>query len=231
MSGAIDRSGGGPLPPAFVAGRAGFLLDLNRCVGCGACVLACRIENDLPDTVSWRRILPLNLRRKGRGPTYFFSLACHHCEAPPCARGCPSGALEQRSDGVVYLHTDRCLGCRYCEMACPFGAPAFDEARAVMTKCHLCLHRQEQGQLPACVEACPTRALHFEAPGAPAEIRIEPEAGGPAGAFAKAGEVPGFAAPGKADPNLRLSPPRDGIRGKLYEGLRERLAGKGRGSP
>lgn len=204
----------------------GFYLDLNRCVGCGACVLACRIENALPDSVSWRRILPFNLRRNPRGPTYHFSLACHHCESPPCAKACPSGALEKRADGVVFLHTDRCLGCRYCEMACPFGAPAFDESRSVMTKCHLCVHRQEEGRGPACVEACPTRALRV-----PSETSVKPglEPGlepGPEGAPER---IPGFADPAQARPNLLLSPPREGLRGELHESLRRKLLGKGVG--
>jgi len=201
----------------------GFLLDLNRCVGCGACVLACRIENDLPDSVSWRRILPFNRGRNTRGPTYHFSLACHHCESPPCARACPTGALEKRPDGVVFLHTDQCLGCRYCEMACPFGAPAFDGSRSVMTKCHFCLPRQEGGRGPACVEACPTRALRLpplvgQGDGSP----IAPEEG----SLMAPEEVPGFADPAQARPNLFFTSPNVGIRGKRLQALSVRLHGK-----
>ncbi len=190
----------------------GFLLDLNRCVGCGACVLACRIENQLPDGVAWRRILTLNQRRSPRGPTYHFSLACHHCQDPPCARGCPSGALVKRGDGIVFLEEALCLGCRYCEMACPFGAPSFDEVRGVMTKCHLCAHRQEDGLQPACTRACPTGALRFSE-----DVEEAPAI------FQAPVSVPGFADPGKPGPNLRLASPRGGLRDARYQELRARV--------
>jgi len=188
---------------------SGFLLDLNRCVGCGACVLACRIENDLPEGIGWRRILTLNQRRAGAGPTYHLSLACHHCEDPPCAKGCPSGALEKRADGIVSLDEDLCLGCRYCEMACPFGAPSFDAERGVMTKCHLCAPRQDRGLLPACTQACPTRALRF----AP-DVATSPDPFGPPV------RIPGFKDVGNAGPSLWLAPPGGGMRASTFQRLK-----------
>ena len=104
-------------------------------------------------------MLPLNLRRRPGGPTYFLSVACHHCERPACLAACPSGAYEKRADGIVVHHEEKCIGCRYCEMACPFGAPRYSEEKGVMTKCHLCHHRLDGGERPACVAACPTEAL------------------------------------------------------------------------
>ncbi len=183
----------------------GFLVDLHRCVGCGACVLACRIENGRRDEEAWRRVLPLNLRRSAGGPTYFLSLACHHCENPACLRGCPSRAYEKRADGIVIHHEPRCLGCRYCEMTCPFGAPVFDELRGVVSKCHLCHQRIDRGLEPACVAACPVEALRLLREGTPAGRA--------------AVEVPGFADPGGCRPALQFVPPRGGLREPAYRAL------------
>jgi Fe-S-cluster-containing dehydrogenase component len=189
---------------------AGFVLDLHRCVGCGACVLACRIENGRADGASWRRVLPLNLRRHSAGPTYFLSVACHHCGEPACLRGCPSGAYEKRADGIVVHREDRCLGCRYCEMTCPFGTPQYDDAKGVMSKCHLCAPRVDAGRAPACVAACPTEALRFQAGSAQPQVR-------------GAGLVPGFADPAGCRPSVRFLAPAGARRIELFHALEEAL--------
>jgi len=188
--------------------RAGFLVDLHRCTGCSACVLACRIENGRTSEAAWRRVLPLNLRRSSGGPTYSLSVACHHCENPACLNACPAGAYEKRADGVVLHREERCLGCRYCELACPFGTPQFDAARGVVSKCHLCAHRLDEGLAPACVRACPTEALQFVtdtgADGADARVSI-----------------PGFADPAGCRPNLRFKAPRGARRAARFAVLDE----------
>ncbi|MCX6553294.1 MAG: 4Fe-4S dicluster domain-containing protein [Acidobacteria bacterium] len=189
---------------------AGFVLDLHRCVGCGACVLACRVENGRVESEAWRRVLPLNLRRQPGGPTYFLSVACHHCEEPACLNGCPSGAYEKRADGIVVHHEARCLGCRYCEMTCPFGTPRFEAHRGVVSKCHLCAHRIDDGREPACVAACPTEALRF----APASGADEGDAR-PA--------VPGFVDPAGCRPSLRFVPPKGAVRDGLFQALEKRM--------
>jgi Fe-S-cluster-containing dehydrogenase component len=190
---------------------AGFVLDLGRCVGCGACVLACGLANQWPAGARWRRVLPLNLDRYPGGPTYHFSLACHHCNRPACMAACPAGAYLKRADGLVWLDGDRCIGCRYCEMACPFGAPSFDLAAGIMTKCHLCRDRIDSDALPACVAACPTSALLFQKAGS-----------GPEPAHGEL-SVPGFADPAGCSPNLRFVPPRGTKRIRLFERLNEVL--------
>jgi Fe-S-cluster-containing dehydrogenase component len=214
-SGNPTGNGGGrrkTAPPATDSGGAGlqacssraFLLDLARCVGCSACVLACRLENGWSGAAPWRRVLPLNLRRRPGGPTYFFSVACHHCEQPACLAACPSGAYEKRADGIVVHHEDKCVGCRYCEMACPFGAPRYSEEKQVMTKCHFCHHRVDGGERPACVTACPTEALQAE----------------PRSSLAF---VAGFADPAGCRPTTRFRPPRGARREALSGALEERL--------
>lgn len=204
----------------------GFTLDLARCVGCGACVLACRTENQLPKGVSWRRILQVNRSRIGGGPTFHLSVACHHCANPPCVEACPSAALEKQQDGIVLLLSERCIGCRYCEMACPFGAPAFDPAGKVMTKCHFCHHRIADGLHPACVEACPTGALGPGAPGADHDPGAEDS-----GRLVPAAPTPGFSDPAGAVPGFWVSEPGGAIRAKWYEELKALLGMEGGEAP
>jgi anaerobic dimethyl sulfoxide reductase subunit B (iron-sulfur subunit) len=84
-----------------------------------------------------------------------------HCENPACVNVCPAGAMTKRADGIVLVNQDQCIGCRYCEWACPYGAPQFDERKGVMSKCTLCEDLVAQGQNPACVDSCPARALGF----------------------------------------------------------------------
>ncbi|MGE5357590.1 MAG: 4Fe-4S dicluster domain-containing protein [Bacteroidales bacterium] len=175
---------------------AGFVVDLHRCTGCNACVLACRLEHGLASVGAWRRVIPLNDARHPAGPTYFLSVACHHCERPACERSCPTRAYEQRPDGIVVHREERCIGCRYCEMACPFGAPRFDDYRGVMTKCQFCVERIDSGEAPACVAACPTSALRTIGDAAAGDLAV----------------IPGFADPAACKPAVRFKPPR-GIRG------------------
>lgn len=149
--------------------RYGFYLDTSSCTGCKACQIACKDKNNLQVGVLWRRVVEIQggewLPRGGAWLTsvfaYFISSACMHCEIPICAEVCPTKALQQRDDGIVLIDANRCIGCRYCEMACPYKAPQFDPAQGVMTKCNFCFDLLDAGKVPTCVSACQMRVLHF----------------------------------------------------------------------
>ncbi|MEN8242595.1 MAG: DMSO/selenate family reductase complex B subunit [Chloroflexota bacterium] len=147
----------------------GFYLDTNSCTGCKACQIACKDKNNLPVGVLWRKVievqggewLPRGDAWLTSAMTYFVSTACNHCELPICVEVCPTQAMHQREDGIVQIDPVRCMGCRYCEMACPYHAPQFDPVRGVMTKCNFCVDLLDEGKSPACVSACQMRVLHF----------------------------------------------------------------------
>lgn len=147
-----------------------FHVNLANCTGCKACQIACKDKNDLPAGVVWRHVfeysggewiadgdqmLPSNVF------TYYVSTACMHCQQPLCVEICPTGAMTKNADGVVAIDQSQCVGCRYCGWACPYGAPQFNEASGTMTKCNFCADLLAKGQRPACVDACPYRAIDF----------------------------------------------------------------------
>lgn len=137
----------------------GFLLDHHRCIGCHACTVACKAENDVP-LASFRTWVKYT--EKGRFPAvkrHFAVLRCNHCTKPPCVTICPVNALEKRDDGIVDLDRDACIGCRACMQACPYDAIYLNEDSGAAEKCHYCAHRVEKGLEPACVVVCPEGAI------------------------------------------------------------------------
>jgi anaerobic dimethyl sulfoxide reductase subunit B (iron-sulfur subunit) len=146
-----------------------FFFDASACSGCKACQLACKDKNDLKRGILWRRVYEVSggsWRREGAAWTpdiaaYNVSLACNHCLNPVCADSCPTRAVWKRADGLVFIESDKCIGCRYCEWACPYGAIRFDAATHVASKCDFCFDLIGAGDKPACVAACPARALDF----------------------------------------------------------------------
>lgn len=149
----------------------GFFFDQSLCNGCKACEIACNDKHDLPLGVNWRRIVEYsggswssNSADGTHSPnvfSYYTSISCNHCENPICMQVCPTTAMSVRDDGTVWVDGDKCVGCRYCEWACPYSAPQFNAETGQMSKCDLCYDYRSQGQNPACVDACPTRALNW----------------------------------------------------------------------
>ncbi len=147
--------------------RRGFCLDLSACTGCKACQIACKDKHGLGPGLLWRRVVETSgggWEQRGEAwidgsYTYFVSVSCMHCQRPICVEVCPTKAMAKRENGIVAIDPVRCMGCRYCEWACPYGAPQFNAAAGVMTKCDLCRDRLDQDRDPACVAACPMRVL------------------------------------------------------------------------
>jgi Fe-S-cluster-containing dehydrogenase component len=174
---------GGALASATTRGAArnavGVLVDTTRCVGCRACEAACSEANALAapekpgdDAVfaARRRTGPTSFTvvnksaaKSPSGEDRYAKTQCMHCVTPACASGCVVKALEKTAAGPVVYHEDRCLGCRYCMIACPFGVPKYEYTKAapLVRKCTFCAARQEKGLPPACADACPSGALTF----------------------------------------------------------------------
>jgi len=162
-----------------------MVVDRERCIGCWSCAVICKSENDLPLGTWWNRILTegdeIDQPEEARGGAlemHWLPLACQHCENAPCVKVCPVGATYHRDDGLVMQDYDRCIGCRYCMIACPYGVRVFNWGAPVrptpydtgmvaprpigtVEKCTMCVHRLVEDQVPSCVWSCPTGARVF----------------------------------------------------------------------
>lgn len=168
--------------------RLGMTIDLKRCTGCQTCVVACKMQNNVPMGMLWNRVLTDGGKHldRARG-TYpyltksWLPLACQHCENAPCVKVCPVEATYKREeDGLVLIDYDKCVGCRYCMAACPYNVrvfnwkepvrqPGFDygdaqvpkRPKGIVEKCSFCVERVDRGQEPMCVLCCPAKARKF----------------------------------------------------------------------
>jgi molybdopterin-containing oxidoreductase family iron-sulfur binding subunit len=161
-----------------------MVIDLDRCIGCNACTVACKIENGTPPDHYWARVYTEEAGTYPDVKTTYVPVLCNHCEDAPCVTVCPTGASYKRKDGIVLVNQHACIGCRFCMMACPYASrfylrhgtleagyhgerTAFEDAKwdafteGTVTKCTFCAHRVDDGLEPACVVTCPTDARIF----------------------------------------------------------------------
>jgi len=182
--------------------QVGWYFNENNCIACRACEAGCKQEFDLPIGVRRRRVI---IKEEGKYPNVkvrYLSSACNHCEEPSCIKACPVGAYTKEPEfGAVLLDQEKCIGCKRCQAACPYGAPQFDEKKKKMDKCTFCYHRLKEGLPPACVRTCPGYALwhgklsDVEARKAAPEIYTRP----------LQDRLPGFADPKLTLPSVRFS--------------------------
>lgn len=141
--------------------------DLNRCVGCLACSVACKVANGVPVGDFWNKTLRVGPNPKFEGAQwpdvemYFLTVQCQHCNNPECVKVCPTGASHIAENGTVQIDKEKCIGCQFCVMSCPYGVRYLNEEERVVEKCTLCQQKIEQGELPQCVAQCSARARFF----------------------------------------------------------------------
>ena len=180
--------------------RYGMVIDAGACIGCRQCMYACKEENNIPDepqAMNWIEVFEMDIKEPVtnvfsvppsesrttytesplRGKWYL-TVACLHCDDPPCVKVCPVGATYMDDNGIIRMDYDKCIGCRNCMGGCPYSARRFNwgepeippekvnpdvpvRPKGVVEKCSFCEHRVREGLLPRCVEACPVGARHF----------------------------------------------------------------------
>lgn len=143
-------------------GQKGFFYNSQICTGCKACQIACKDKNDTEVGILYRKVYAFE---GGTFPDvwgHYLSLGCNHCKDPKCVKNCPTGALYKREkDGLVVQDHQKCIGCKMCVWSCPYERPQYIEKEGKVGKCNGCADLVDKGQNPACVDACPMRAIEF----------------------------------------------------------------------
>lgn len=162
--------------------RFGMVIDLKKCIGCHTCTIACKVNNGTAPGIFWNLVIDQEVGTYPSVKRQFIPRLCMHCENAPCVDVCPTGASYKCDDGRVLIVETKCLGCKQCMIACPYGARYLNQSKAgyfkagliptelilykgkeqgVVQKCNLCKDDVENGREPACVTACPLKARIF----------------------------------------------------------------------
>jgi Fe-S-cluster-containing dehydrogenase component len=163
--------------------RYGMVIDLRKCIGCDSCTMACKQYNATPQGVFFSKVLKREIGSFPSARMQFQPMLCMHCKDPQCVKVCPTGASSQRKDGIVVIDKDKCMGCRYCVIACPYDARTYlhdikpyykgcdftpyekvglnKHQTGIVVKCDFCLERLLEEKEPICVQTCPAKARTF----------------------------------------------------------------------
>ncbi len=164
--------------------RYGMVINLDRCIGCDACTVACKQQNGTGPGIYWRKVIKQEVGTYPSVKYHFTPILCNQCDDPSCAKVCPVQATVKQPNGIVTVDADKCIGCRYCMVACPYDVRQFisentaeyfpgkgltpyeklmypKHQTGTVDKCNFCADRLEQGLKPACVLTCPVEAMTF----------------------------------------------------------------------
>jgi DMSO reductase iron-sulfur subunit len=139
--------------------RYGFVINMEHCIGCNACVVSCKAYNELEPNMKRRKVRDIDENLVGSAIRCYISTACNHCEEPACMKSCPTGAYTKDENGIVVHNQKVCIGCKMCAWACPYEAPTYNYEINKMDKCDMCKDRLAEGLEPWCVHSCPMDAL------------------------------------------------------------------------